>query len=178
MKAEFLKHHYTLERGDNNAPVITLINKFGGEGARAPYCGNTIGYFCEQSGVQVIDFKPELMSLAANWGRKGKVVWDGFNGWRTAQRQPADDEIWVLHFFWEKRNHVGMVVECHGGLRFVTGEGNTSEKMVRVLGDTKYQRPSQTKAMPYRQGIFVSKERYNTTGLVRVVKFKVKIWKP
>ena len=178
MREQFLKYHYTLEKGDNIAPIITDINKFGGESARAAYCGNTIGYFCEQAGVQVIDFRPELMSLAANWGRKGKIVWDGFNGWRGAARQPADDEIWVLHFMWNGRNHVGMVTECHGGLRFITGEGNTSENKVRIIGSTAYQRPAQTRAMPYRQGIFATKERYNTVGLLKIVKFKVKVWKP
>lgn len=76
------------------------------------------------------------MPLAWNWRKSECIVWDVRNGWRSKARQlPACDEIFVVLF---RRSdggyHVGVALWFHGGLNFVTGQGNTSNWRARAGG--------------------------------------------
>lgn len=187
LREVYRKHNGTFENGNNNHPTITQINKWIDLPRTSPYCGSTIVWMCKEAGLELVDIPITKMGLAKNWKKYGRVVWDSSNGWRpSAKKVPNGDEIYVLYFNWNGRGHVGVALWYHGGINYITGEGNTSNAKVRrrAYGELINPQlpPSQLyvpftlyKGKPlYRQGIFAFKERYNTSGLIAVVAVKVK----
>jgi hypothetical protein len=142
---------------------------------------------CKEAGLELVDVPITQMGLARNWKRYGKTVWDSNNGWRVgAKKQPGLDEIYVLYFNWNGRGHVGVALWYHGGINYITGEGNTSNAKVRRKKYGELVNPLMSSAelfvpyatykgkAQYKQGIFAYKERYNTKGLVAVVSIRTK----
>lgn len=185
LRVVFQKHNGTFEIGENNHPTITQINKWIELPKASPYCGSTIVYMCKEAGLELVDLPITKMGLAKNWKKYGTTVWDSYNGWR-GKKQPGPNEIYVLLFNWNGRYHVGVALYFHGGINYITGEGNTSNAKVRRKKYGKLVSPALPPAelyVPYvvvrgkpqyRQGIFAYKERYATKGLVAVISIKVK----
>lgn len=188
LRAIYKRYNGTFEVGENNHPTITEINRWINLPRTSAYCGSTIVWMCKEAGLELVDIPITKMGLAYNWKRYGKTLWDISNGWRPgAKKLPADDEIYVLYFNWNGRGHVGVVLWYHGGVNFITGEGNTSNAKVRrkkygELNEAVMPPPMElyvpyktVKGVPqYRQGIFAYKERYRTQGLVAIVSVQVK----
>lgn len=121
------------------------------------------------------------MGLARNWRRHGEIIWDSYNGWKQGTNRTAkEDEILVVLFNWNGRNHVGVVLQSHGGLNFITGEGNTSDIRVRKIECAEVNAVNisdRNKQKLYvktvnKRGIFATKERYTTVGLQAVIRYK------
>jgi hypothetical protein len=181
---EFERIGVIYEQGDNSHPVIRSINAYTKSAKKAAYCGSTIGWICANAGIEVQGMPTSLMSVAKNWERQGEVVWHNNKGWTTITHVPQCDEIFVMFFTWGS-NHVEIATQFHGGLNFIDGAGNTSNSKVRKpafgkLNAVRLSRKERIKAgiyvpMPKREGIFAHKERYQEIGLVKILKFKVRI---
>ena len=179
LKKFYLKHNYTYEKTNKNDNLLVQeINKFVYQDPRAAYCGSAIYYIVTKSGYE-IEIPKVKSPVARNWGLYGEVVWSNYSGWKSTQRKPNCDEIFVVLFTWNGRNHCGLLLESHGGLNLITGEGNTSDSKVRNVQYLYYDNTKEKRKdvfIPYKknQGFFAAKERYNTAGLVKIIKYKVK----
>jgi hypothetical protein len=190
LREVYRKHNGTFEQGENTHPTIANINAWIDLPKKSAYCGSTIVWMCKEAGLELVDVPITKMGLARNWKHYGKVKWDSYNGWRAGvKHEPAADEIFVLYFNWNGRGHVGVALWYHGGINYITGEGNTSNAKVRKkkYGMLSEGLPSVAELyVPavmrngkpvYRQGIFAYKERYQTKGLTAIVAVKVKVVK-
>lgn len=132
----------------------------------------------QKAGLRV-DIPEKEMGLARNWRRHGDIVWDEYNGWKVGQqRTPKANEVFIILFNWNGRNHVGVVLQSHGGINFIAGEGNTSDIRVRKIEfaeinavGTKNRQKLYVQTANKR-GIFSTKERYATVGLQAVIRYK------
>lgn len=179
MKATYDKYHFTTELTKNNDhPLIYEINTAIGLPKKAHYCGSTIVFMLEKSGLRT-SIPEREMGLARNWRKHGEIVWDAYNGWKQGtQRTPKSDEIFIVLFNWNGRNHVGVVLQSHGGINFITGEGNTSDIRVRKIecAETNAVNTKNRQKLyvptTNKRGIFSTKERYATVGLQAVIRYK------
>lgn len=166
-------------RSENSNPVIASINQKMGVWSRAHYCGSALYVFGKEAGFNW-DIPKSQAPRAANWKNYGEVVWNKFSGWKpNATKIPAWDEVYILFFNWNGQNHVGVALEFHGGINFITGEGNTSGIGVRILTEatTNYVDKPKSKRIyisnSQSEGIWMRKERYQTSALVAIIKYKV-----
>ncbi len=163
----------------NDNPVILAMNKDFRINPISAYCGVSLYYLCKQAGFE-LDIPKKEAPVARNWGLHGEVVWSQYNGWKEGtKRTPSKDEIFVILFNYNGRNHVGVILAFHGGLNFVTGEGNTSDTGVRKTGFEYFNNSVSKRKDIYmlklgRQGIYSCKERYNPVGLYKIIKYKIK----
>lgn len=164
----------------NDNPTIYGFNKRMGSPANAPYCGNSLYMLCREAGFH-LEIPKYAAPAARNWKRWGTIVWDRYNGWKPGMTHtPKSDEIFVVVFNWNGQNHVGVALQFHGGINFITGEGNTSGSKVRdsqseLLNLVGKPQPPAIYIRTYetRQGIWSRKQRYGEAGLVAVVAYKI-----
>lgn len=177
----FKKYDGTLENPklNNSHPVITQINQSFGIWSRSHYCGTSLYYICKEAGLSLPIPRSQALR-AVNWRKYGTIVWDPVHGWKSGvSRTPLPSQLFILVFNWNGQNHVGVALAFHGGLKFITGEGNTSEAGVRkpefAFTDFAPLTPPKTAFIPQAnvEGIWMRKERYNTRALVAVVAYDV-----
>lgn len=180
IKRLYIKYNYTYElTSKNDNPLFTKINKSFRIHLQSSYCGSSLYYLCNEAGFD-LEIPKAKAPVARNWGLYGEVVWSQYNGWKAnVSRTPKKDEIYVLLFNNNGRYHVGVILEFHGGINFITGEGNTSDTFVRTkdylyLDNTKVKRKDIYIVRNKRQGLFAGKERYNTKGLYKIIRYTVK----
>ena len=184
---EFKKVDGIVELTNNNDNLkIYAINTETGYPKNAAYCGIILYNLCKKAGFN-LEIPRSQAGMARNWRRYGEVVWDSYNGWKPgANKVPGCNEIFIVAYNWNGQNHVGAALYFHGGINFITGEGNTGMEKVRTPAHTQtdfvgkstakidgvYVKVKVIRGKP-QQGIFLGKERYATAGLVHIIKYVV-----
>lgn len=188
-----MTYHQNVEKtGNNDNALVFEINKWGGLPATAAYCGTSIGFFAAKAKLKILGINKAEMPLAINWKKRQNIVWDTRNGWRTLQRKPNCDEIFVVLFRRKDGgSHVGVIVFYHGVFDFVTGQANTSNWRARqktkadveAVGTSLQFRQKNLMILPKtyssgnmkgerHQGVFL-KETYQQGNLIAIMKYKV-----
>lgn len=180
IKKVYRKYNATYElTGRNDNPLIITINKSFRIHLQSAYCGSSLYYLCNEAGFD-LEIPKSKAPVARNWGLYGETIWSQYNGWKQGvSKTPRTNEIYVLLFNNNGRYHVGVILEFHGGINFITGEGNTSDSSVRTndylyYDNTKTNRRDIYLVKKGRQGLFAGKERYNSKGLYKIIRYTVK----
>lgn len=180
LREVYLKYNLVYEltgRNDNN--VIHTINKSYRIPLNSAYCGTSLYYLCTEAGF-ILDIPKSKAPVARNWGLYGETVWSVYNGWKIgADHKPKEDEIFVLLFNYNGSNHITCILDYHKDLYYITGEGNTSDIKVRKQEYLYYNNINNKRKDIYitsyrKQGIFAGKERYKSSGMYKIIKYKVR----
>lgn len=180
LKTVYLRYNETYElTGRNDNPVIKKINNSFKINPVSAYCGSSLYYLCMEAGFE-LNIPKSQSPIARNWSKHGEVVWSSYNGWKVGkEHKPKPNEIFVLLFNYNGQNHITVILDIHGDLNYITGEGNTSDSKVRKKEYLYYNNIKAKNKNIYivnkkRQGIFAGKERYHSSAMSMIIKYQVK----